>query len=78
LFGDGTLQFSSKSAGGNGGVTGTTPGQQLTGYWKTDNKALFTCDLTTGPWMNNGNYLVDPNNMMLKQSGGNKLWNRIQ
>ena len=78
LFGDGTLQFSSKSGGGNGGVTGTTPGQQLKGYWKTDNKALFTSDLPTGPWMNNGKYLVDPNNMMLKQSGGNKLWNRIQ
>ena len=78
LFGDGTLQFSSKSAGGNGGVTGTTPGQQLKGYWKTDNKALFTSDLPAGPWMNNGNYLVDPNNMMLKQSGGNKLWNRVQ
>ena len=78
LFGDGTLQFSSKSAGGNGGVTGTTPGQQLKGYWKTDNKMLFTSDLPAGPWMNNGNYLVDSNNMMLKQSGGNKLWNRIQ
>lgn len=78
LFGDGTLLFRSKSAGGNGGVTGTTPGQQLNGYWKTENKALFTSDLPTGPWVNNGNYLVDPNNMMLKQSGGNKLWNRIQ
>lgn len=22
--------------------------------------------------------MVDPNNMMLKQSGGNKLWSRIQ
>lgn len=76
LFGDGTLHFISKSAGGNGGVTGTTPGQQLKGYWKTDNKVLYTSDLPTGPWMNNGNYLVDPNNMMLKQSGGNKLWNR--
>jgi hypothetical protein len=78
LFEDGTLQFRTKSAGGNGGVTGTTPGQQLNGYWKTENKALFTSDLPTGPWMNNGNYLVDPNSMMLKQSGGNKLWNRIQ
>jgi hypothetical protein len=78
LYGDGTVQFSSKSAGGNGGVTGNTPGQQLNGYWKTENKALFTSDLLTGPWMNNGNYLVDQNNMMLKQSGGNKLWNRIQ
>jgi len=78
LFEDGTLQFRTKSAGGNGGVTGTTPGQQLNGYWKTENKALFTSDLPAGPWMNNGNYLVDPNNMMLKQSGGNKLWNRIQ
>jgi len=78
LFGDGTLQFRSKSAGGNGGVTGNTPGQELMGYWKTENEALFTSDLPTGPWMNNGSYLVDPNNMMLKQSSGNKLWNRIQ
>lgn len=41
LFGDGTLQFRSKSAGGNGGVTGNTPGQELMGYWKTENKVLF-------------------------------------
>ena len=78
LFNDGTLQFRSKSAGGNQGVSGSTPGQQLNGYWKTENQALFTKDLPTGPWMNNGIYLVDQNNMMLKQSGGNKLWNRIQ
>ena len=78
LHGDGTLQFSSKSAGGNSGVTGSTPGQQLKGYWKTENKILFTGDYPTGPWMNNGTYLVDASTMMLKQSGGNKLWNRIQ
>jgi hypothetical protein len=78
LHGDGTLQFSSKSAGGNGGVTGNTPGQELMGHWKTENKILFTSDYPTGPWMNNGNYLVDASTMMLKQSGGNKLWNRIQ
>lgn len=78
LHGDGTLQFSSKSAGGNSGVTGSTPGQQLKGYWKTENKTLFTGDYPTGPWMNNGAYLVDASTMMLKQPGGNKLWNRIQ
>lgn len=78
LRGDGTVEFSSKSAGGNGGVTGATPGQELKGYWKTEKKFLFTSDFPTGPWMNNGNYLVDAHTMMLKQSGGNKLWNRIQ
>lgn len=78
LHGDGTLQFSSKSAGGNSGVTGSTPSQELKGYWKTENKILFTGDYPTGPWMNNGSYLVDASTMMLKQSGGNKLWNRIQ
>jgi len=78
LHGDGTLQFSSQSAGGNGGVTGSTPGKELKGYWKTENKILFTSDYPTGPWMNNGNYLLDAYTMMLKQSGGNKLWNRIQ
>lgn len=78
LHGNGTVEFSSKSAGGNGGVTGVTPGQELKGYWKTENKFLFTSDFPTGPWMNNGNYLVDAYTMMLKQSGGNKLWNRIQ
>ena len=78
LYGDGTVHFSSKSAGGNGGVTGSAPGQELKGYWKTENKILFTSDFPTGPWMNNGNYMVDTSTMMLKQSGGNKLWNRIQ
>lgn len=78
LHGNGTVEFSSKSAGGNGGVTGVTPGQELKGYWKTENKFLFTSDFPTGPWMNNGNYLVDAYTMMLKQSGGNKVWNRIQ
>lgn len=77
LYGDGTVQFSSKSAGGNSGVTGSTPGQELKGYWKTENQILFTSDFPTGPWMNNGSYLVDASTMMLKQSGGNKLWNRI-
>lgn len=75
---DGTTIFYSKSAGGNGGVTGSTPGQELRGFWKTENNFLFTSDYSQGPWMNNGNYLVDQNNMMLKQSGGNKLWSRIQ
>jgi hypothetical protein len=57
---------------------GGTPGQKLKGYWKTENKILFTKDVPSGPWINNGNYLVDASKMMLKQSGGNKLWNRIQ
>lgn len=78
LYGNGTLEFSSKSAGGNGSFSGGTPGQKLKGYWKTENKILFTKDVPSGPWINNGNYLVDASKMMLKQSGGNKLWNRIQ
>lgn len=45
---------------------------------EAENKILFTKDVPSGPWINNGNYLVDASKMMLKQSGGNKLWNRIQ
>jgi len=78
LYGDGTLQFSTKSAGGNNGVSGGTSGQELKGFWKTENKILFTSDYPTGPWMNNGNYLVDESTMMLKQPSKNKLWNRMQ
>lgn len=75
---DGSSVFYSKSAGGNNSVTGSTNGQTLQGQWKTEEKHLFTRDNENDAWMNNGAYLVDENNMMLKQAGGNKLWNRLR
>lgn len=75
---DGTTLFYAKSAGGTSSVSGATSGQELRGYWKTEGQQLFTRDKEQDAWMNNGSYLVDAQNMMLKQAGGNKLWIRIK
>lgn len=75
---DGSCVFYSKSAGGTSSVTGGTNDQELRGYWKTEGQQLFTRDHANDQWMNNGAYIVDQKNLMLKQSEGNKLWSRIQ
>lgn len=77
LNADGTTLLQTSSAGGTQAVTGGTPSSGITGFWKTENKGLYTRDHSQMPWTYNGEYLVDAQNMMLKQQGGNKLWERI-
>lgn len=75
---DGTVELSSKNAGGTGSVTGSSQGNVQRGYWQTANKMFYTSDTGGEPWMNIGEYLIDAQSMMIKQPSGNQLWERIR
>ncbi|MFM1877384.1 MAG: hypothetical protein RLZZ241_250 [Bacteroidota bacterium] len=78
LNADGSVELSSKNAGGTGSVSGSSQGQVQRGYWKTENKLFYTSDTGNAPWMNIGEYLIDSQRMMIKQPSGNQLWERIR
>ncbi len=76
LQNDGSFVQTSRSAGGNLGVTGSSEPRVIAqGKWKTENKILWV-DTGTGfqPYVR---YLVDPQNMMfLFQDDSRQLWSR--
>ena len=78
IHADGTVELSSKNAGGTGSVSGSSQGNVERGFWQTANKMFYTSDTGGEPWMNIGEYLIDAQRLMFKQPSGNQLWERIR